>query len=83
LACEKGGYKEGVDFVILATSPPIPMNAWAVRGDMPEKKKDAIREALLSISQEAFDQCEQVKGFVPASIEDYDYIRDLMELTSD
>jgi phosphonate transport system substrate-binding protein len=79
LACQKGGYQEGVDFVVLATSPPIPMNAWAVRGDMPEK--EALRDALLSISQEAFEQCEQVKGFVPASIEDYDYIRDLMELT--
>lgn len=82
LACRKGGHEEGVDFVILAKSPPIPMNAWAVRGDIPDDEKEAIRKALLSISQEAFAQCEQVKGFVPASIDDYDYIRDLMEFTS-
>lgn len=82
LACRKGGYQEGVDFVILAKSPPIPMNAWAVRGDMPEERKEAIRRALLSVPQEAFDQSEQVKGFVPATIEDYDYIRLLMELAS-
>ena len=82
LACRKGGYVEGVDFVILAKSPPIPMNAWAVRGDMPEERKEAIRKVLLSIPQKAFDQCEQVKGFVPATIGDYDYIRTLMELES-
>ena len=82
LACRKGGYQEGVDFVILAKSPPIPMNAWAVRGDMPEERKEAIRRALLSVPQEAFDQSEQVKGFVLATIEDYDYIRLLMELAS-
>lgn len=82
LACRKGGYREGVDFVILATTPPIPMNAWAVHEDMPEGKKEAIRKVLLSLPQEAFDQSEQVKGFVPATIEDYDYIRTLMGLES-
>jgi phosphate/phosphite/phosphonate ABC transporter binding protein len=81
LACRKGGYEEGVDFVILAKSPPIPMNAWAVRPDMPAGERKAIQEALLSLSEEAFDQCEQIKGFVPATIEDYDYVRQLMELT--
>lgn len=80
LACRKGGYVESVDFVILAKSPPIPMNAWAVHKDMPGERKEAIRKALLSIPQGAFDQCEQVKGFVPATIKDYDYVRQLMEL---
>lgn len=78
LAVSKAAGVLGGDFVILAMTPPIPMNCWAVRGDMDPELKKRVRTALLSLSDEAFAGCDQVKGFVPGKDSDYDYIRVLM-----
>ncbi|KPK86858.1 MAG: hypothetical protein AMJ81_00085 [Phycisphaerae bacterium SM23_33] len=79
LAVSQGAGVPGEDFVILATTPPIPMNCWGVRADMDSRLKERVRNALLSLSDEAFAGCDQVKGFVPGADSDYDYVRVLME----
>jgi phosphonate transport system substrate-binding protein len=79
LAVGQGAGVPGRDFVILATTPPIPMNCWGVRADMAPDLMERVRDVLLNLPEEAFAGCDQVKGFVPGQDSDYDYVRALME----
>jgi phosphonate transport system substrate-binding protein len=63
---------------IVWQSPLIPFGPHAVRSDMPEEEKAAIREALTALSAEAPDVLDAVDptaygggGFVPAAAADY------------
>ena len=80
LAITEGAGVEGEDFVILAVSPPIPMNCWAASTAMKPEMRARIAKVLLNLSEKAFENSTQIKGFVPPL--DYSYIRELMELES-
>lgn len=71
---------DATDLVELWRSDPIPGAAIAVRDDLPESFRDALRDATISFSENA-EALERMArgGFVPAEDREYDIIRVLEE----
>lgn len=73
------------DIRIIHESSVIPASPFAIRGDLPEDLKTAVKEFLLNYDNEQYFVsmlgAEEGDGtkFVEASDSDYDYIRELME----
>lgn len=73
------------DIRIIHESAVIPASPFAIRGDLPEDLKAAVKEFLLNYDNEQYfvSMLGAEKGdetrFVEASDSDYDYIRELME----
>lgn len=68
------------DFNKIWVSDLIPASPMAVRGDLPESLKKAIKEAFLSYDDKAGLEKLKIKGYVEAQDSTYDAIRDLMDV---
>lgn len=68
------------DFNIIWTSDLIPGSPMAVRGDLPESLKKALKEAFISYNdKEGLDKLK-IKGYIEANDSMYNPIRDLIEV---
>jgi len=68
------------DFNIIWTSDLIPGSPMAVRGDLPESLKKALKEAFISYSdKEGLDKLK-IKGYIETDDSKYNPIRDLIEI---
>lgn len=73
------------DIRIIHESSVIPASPFAIRGDLPDDLKNAVKEFLLGYDNEQYFinmlGAEEGDGtrFVEASDSDYDYVRELME----
>lgn len=67
------------DFQILWTSPLIPGSPMAVRKDLPESLKKALRDAFLNLKDPAVLGALKVKGYVKADDKTYDPTREQIE----
>lgn len=69
---------------VLWKSEPIKHGPWVARADFPKKKLSRIKDAFLRISKsrEAGDifKNSYIKGFVPATISDYDNVLEVIRL---
>jgi ABC-type phosphate/phosphonate transport system substrate-binding protein len=67
---------DATNLVEIWRSPVIPAGVIAVREDLPMEFRTQVAEALVKLSDD-HDAMEQMArgGFVPATDEDYDYIR--------
>ena len=78
------GRANEADIRVIHESPTIPASPMAVRGDLPQDLKDAIKAFFLSYQDEDYFQYmlgqapENHAAFVEADDSDYDYVRDLM-----
>lgn len=68
------------DFNIIWTSDLIPGSPMAVRGDLPETLKKALKEAFISYNSKEGLENLKIKGYIEANDEMYNPVRDLMEL---
>ncbi|WP_291431214.1 phosphonate ABC transporter substrate-binding protein [Deinococcus sp.] len=80
-AVESGNVKQG-DLNVLWTSKVIPSGPIAVRKDLPQSFRDAMKNALLKFNDKAGLEQLQLKSYVAASDGDYNPIRDLNKLTN-
>jgi len=75
-------YEEGVtevgkdDLLLIWESPPMPPTNWAVRSDMDQELKMALRVAFESIPEEVIWK-PGVAGFVPMVDSDFNFLRDV------
>jgi phosphonate transport system substrate-binding protein len=68
------------DFNIIWTSDLIPGSPMAVRGDLPESLKKALKEAFISYNdKEGLDKLK-IKGYIDANDSMYNSVRDLIEI---
>lgn len=80
-----GGRAKEEDLRVIHESAVIPGSPFAIRGDLPEDLKAAVKDFLLNYkNEEYFVQmlgAEEGDGtkFIEASDSDYDYVRELME----
>jgi len=80
------------NLVVIAQSAPIPNTPMAVRSELPESFKAAVKEALLSIREDLdlmrevgfyFVDPTEIEGLELDSISDfYDFVRDLARITA-
>lgn len=68
------------DFNIIWTSDLIPGSPMAVRGDLPESLKKALKEAFISYNDKDGLNKLKIKGYIEASDSMYDPVRDLIEI---
>jgi len=68
------------DFNIIWTSDLIPGSPMAVRGDLPESLKKALKEAFISYNDKDGLNKLKIKGYIEASDSMYNPIRDLIEI---
>lgn len=68
------------DFNIIWTSDLIPGSPMAVRSDLPESLKKALKEAFLSYTDVEGLNKLKIKGYIEANDSMYDPVRDLIEL---
>lgn len=68
------------DFNVIWTSELIPASPMAVRGDLPQDLKKAIKEAFLSYNDKDGLEKLKIKGYVEVEDSTYNSIRDLMEI---
>ena len=79
------GRANEADLRIIHESAVIPASPFAIRGDLPDDLKEAVKEFLLNYDNEQYFinmlGAEEGDGtkFVEASDSDYDYVRELME----
>ncbi len=62
---------------VLAESKPFPQYPWAMRSDLNDALKEAIRQAFYTLDDEAVLGPFKSDGFAPISDSDYDVVRDL------
>ena len=68
------------DFNIIWTSDLIPGSPIAVRGDLPESLKKALKEAFISYNDKDGLNKLKIKGYIEANDSMYNPIRDLIEV---
>ncbi len=68
------------DFNIIWTSDLIPGSPMAVRGDLPESLKKALKEAFISYNDKDGLNKLKIKGYIEANDSMYNPIRDLIEV---
>lgn len=68
------------DFNIIWTSDLIPGSPMAVRGDLPESLKKALKEAFISYNDKDGLNKLKIKGYIEANDSMYDPVRDLIEV---
>ena len=80
-----GGRANEADLRVIHESSTIPGSPFAIRGDLPEDLKAAVKDFLLNYDNEEYfvqmlgaDEGDGTK-FVEAYDSDYDYVRELME----
>jgi len=78
-AIDKGAIKQG-DLRIIWTSKPIPNGPTALRKDLPDSFKKAVRDAFLSFNDQAGLTALGYKRFVAAQDSMFDPIRDAREV---
>ncbi len=62
---------------VLGESAPFPQYPWAMRSDMDDALKEAIRQAFYTLKDEAVLKPFKSDGFAPINDSDYDVVRDL------
>lgn len=81
----EAGRANEADIRVIHESSVIPASPFAIRGDLPDDLKGAVKEFLLSYDNEEYFVnmlgAEEGDGmrFVEAADSDYDYVRELME----
>lgn len=83
----EGMFEEGVikedEVRIIHESEPIPESPVAVREDLPQEAKERIKEVFINMTPEDVGQStlgsEDAVGYVEATDEDYDVIRELVD----
>lgn len=80
---EEGKVTEGEDYEVLFVSEPYYQNPFTVRTDMDPGLKQRLHDAMLSVPQEVWDQCEVITGFVHAEDEEYEPFAVLAELADE
>lgn len=75
----KGVVKED-ELKVLLKSEPIPEYPWAARKDLDPQLIEKLIAAFVAITDEAILTPQLATGFVPASDEDYDVIRNLVKV---
>lgn len=68
------------DFNIIWTSDLIPGSPIAVRGDLPESLKKALKEAFISYNDKEGLEKLKIKGYIETNDSIYNPVRDLMEI---
>ncbi len=76
---EEGIIDEDV-VTVLHKSDAIPEYPWAARKDLDQELVDKLIEAFVAIDDEAILKPQLATGFVPAQDEDYDVIRNLVDI---
>jgi phosphonate transport system substrate-binding protein len=79
LAIDKGVLKTD-DIRIIWTSKPIPNGPTAIRKDLPESFRKAVKEAFLAFKDPKGLDGFNIKGFLPVDDKDFDPIRDAREV---
>ena len=79
LAVEKGVLKPD-DIRAIWTSKPIPNGPTAIRKDLPETFRKAVKDAFLAYKDTKGLESFNIKGFLPADDKDFDPIRDAREV---
>ncbi len=62
---------------VLAESDPFPQYPWAMRSDLNDALKEAIRQAFYNLKDESILKPFKSDGFAPIKDSDYDVVRDL------
>ena len=65
---------------VIAESPPIPEYAWTFRVGLDEELRRRIRDAFLGIDDPAVLNIFEARRFVPARDEDYQMVRDWLQV---
>jgi phosphonate transport system substrate-binding protein len=65
---------------VIAESPPIPEYAWTFRVGLDEELRLRIRDAFLGIDDPAVLNIFEARRFVPARDEDYQMVRDWLQV---
>lgn len=76
---EKGVIQED-QLTVLLKSNPIPEYPWAARHDLDPALIDKLINAFVNITDEAILKPQLATGFVPAADEDYDVIRNVVNV---
>lgn len=76
---EKGIIKED-ELTVLLKSNPIPEYPWAARGDLDPALVEKLITAFINITDEAILKPQLATGFVAAADEDYDVIRNIVDV---
>lgn len=79
LAIDKGVLKAD-DIRIIWTSKPIPNGPTAIRKDLPESFRKAVKDAFLAFKDPKGLEGFNIKGYLPVDDKDFDPIRDAREL---
>jgi phosphonate transport system substrate-binding protein len=63
--------------IVLAVSKPFPQYPWTMRSDLNPQLKKQIRQAFLTLDDQAVLKAFKASGFGPMTDKDYDVVREL------